>query len=132
MKTFVTATILFFAVLALVIVNYFILGGLFEDIEHRLDAMPTKLEDIEALSESERAELLEKLREVKHKWESHEAYLYVVLDHAASRVFFNSLLPAISYCESGEDSQFLAELENAKNAVRHIRFDEGVKVGNLM
>ncbi len=131
MKTLIKSSVLFFIVVAFVIVNSVLLSNLFSDIDSRLDKMPDSEKKLSEMSVSERKEYSENLDKIKNRWLSWEQYIYITLSHDVSAEFTDSLLPTIEYFDSEDYSSYLASLAEAKDVLKQIRHNEGISFGTL-
>lgn len=131
MKTLIKSAVLFFIVIAFVIVNSVLLSNLFSDIDSRLDKLPDSEKKLSGMSVSERKEYSENLDKIKDRWFSWEQYIYITLSHDVSAEFTDSLLPTIEYFDSEDYSSYLASLAEAKDVLKQIRHNEGVSFGTL-
>ncbi len=131
MKTLIKSAVLFFIVVAFVIVNSVLLSNLFSDIDSRLDKLPDSEKELSGMSVSERKEYSEDLDKIKDRWFSWEQYIYITLSHDVSAEFTDSLLPTIEYFDSEDYSSYLASLAEAKDVLKQIRHNEGISFGTL-
>ena len=131
MKTLIKSAVLFFIVIAFVIVNSVLLSNLFSDIDSRLDKMPDSEKKLSEMSVSERKEYSENLDKIKNRWLSWEQYIYITLSHDVSAEFTDSLLPTIEYFDSEDYSSYLASLAEAKDVLKQIRHNEGISFSTL-
>lgn len=131
MKTLIKSAVLFFIVIAFVIVNSVLLSNLFSDIDSRLDKLPDSEKKLSGMSVSERKEYSENLDKIKDRWFSWEQYIYITLSHDVSAEFTDSLLPTIEYFDSEDYSSYLASLAETKDVLSQIRHNEGVSFSTL-
>lgn len=131
MKTLIKSAVLFFIVVAFVIVNSVLLSNLFSDIDSRLDKLPDSEKELSGMSVSERKEYSEDLDKIKDRWFSWEQYIYITLSHDVSAEFTDSLLPTIEYFDSEDYSSYLASLAEAKDVLKQIRHNEGISFSTL-
>ena len=69
---------------------------------------------------------------ILQKWNKKETFLCLSLKHNVSREFAGQLIPAKSYFDSEEYPEFLALILSAKDTLKHISYDEGFKIGNIL
>ena len=131
MKTLIKSAVLFFIVIAFVIVNSVLLSNLFSDIDSRLDKLPDSEKKLSGMSVSERKEYSENLDKIKDRWFSWEQYIYITLSHDVSAEFTDSLLPTIEYFDSEDYSSYLASLAETKDVLSQIRHNEDVSFSTL-
>lgn len=131
MKTLIKSAVLFFIVVAFVIVNSVLLSNLFSDIDSRLDKLPDSEKKLSGMSVSERKEYSEDLDKIKDRWFSWEQYIYITLSHDVSAEFTDSLLPTIEYFDSEDYSSYLASLAETKDVLSQIRHNEGISFSTL-
>ena len=131
MKTLIKSAVLFFIVIAFVIINSVLLSNLFSDIDSRLDKLPDSEKKLSGMSVSERKEYSEDLDKIKDRWFSWEQYIYITLSHDVSAEFTDSLLPTIEYFDSEDYSSYLASLAETKDVLSQIRHNEGISFSTL-
>ena len=132
MKSLITAAVLFLSVLILITVNYFILNDLIDFTENNLAVIPETLNTLKNISAKDKEKISSALEKIEKKWEKKETFLCLSLKHNVSREFMGQLIPAKSYFESGEYPEFLALILSVKDTLKHINYDEGLKLGNIL
>ncbi len=131
MKTLVTAVLLFISVLLFIGTNALFTADFFRETALNLSEIPTEPIFYETLSSDDGASIKGTLHAVKNDWSSKETYLSVVLDHKTSREFTGALNEALNFFGAGEYPEFLAALEDAKDTLDHLQFDESLRAGNI-
>lgn len=132
MKTTVIAGILFLLVLVFLGVNFYVLNSIFDETLALFSTLPVSKEALEQASEEELAVIDLRLKEIHGLWQKHETYLCFCLEHAASRSFLETYLPAMAYFEAKEYPAFLAQMRAAHSLVKHFVFDESLRLGNIL
>lgn len=132
MKSLVTAVVLFLSVILLISVNSFILNDLIEYTEKNLGLIPETLKELENISTEQKEKISASLENIEKKWNKKETFLCLSLKHNVSREFAGQLIPAKSYFDSEEYPEFLALILSAKDTLKHISYDEGFKIGNIL
>lgn len=131
MKTLVSASVLFLAVIVIIALCYFYLHNLLDYTEEILDKIPETKEKIESLSIYEKTKISLSMEKLNKKWKNKESFLCMCLRHEISRDFTEEMLLAKAYFDSESYSDFIANLMTAKDTVAHIKYDEELKLGNL-
>ncbi len=132
MKTLVSASLLFIAVLSVIAFNYFYLHDLLDYTEETLDKIPETIEEIESLSVYEKTKISLSMEKLNKKWKNKESFLCMCLRHEVSRDFTEEMILAKAFFDSGSYADFIANIMTAKDTVAHIKYDEELKVGNLL
>lgn len=132
MKTTVIAGILFLLVLVFLGVNFYVLNSIFDETLALFSTLPVSKEALEQASEEELVAISLHLNEIYGLWQKHETYLCFGLEHAASRSFLETYLPAMAYFEAKEYPAFLAQMRAAQSLVKHFVFDESLCLGNIL
>ena len=132
MKTTVIAGILFLLVLVFLGVNFYMLNAIFDETLALFSTLPVSAEALEQASEEELTAISLRLNEIYGLWQKHETYLCFGLEHAASRSFLETYLPAMAYFEAKEYPAFLAQTRAARDIVKHLVFDESIRLGNIL
>lgn len=131
MKTLITASVLFLAVLVTIGFMYFYLHDLLDYTEDILDDMPETVEEIETLSVYEKIKISLSLERLNKKWKNKESFLCMCLRHEISRDFTEEMILAKAYFDSESYPEFIANIMTAKDTAAHIKYDEELKLGNL-
>ena len=132
MKTFIIALVMFFSVAVFITVNFFILDSLLDYSLETLENIPERISEVENLSEKEREKISANLDKLEKKWRNNETFLCMCMRHEKSRDFILEIICAKAYLESSEYADFVANIGKAKYSISHMKYDEGVKIGNLM
>lgn len=131
MKTLITASVLFFAVIIVITFMYFYLHNLLDYTEEILDKLPETKEELESLSVYEKTKISLDLEKINKKWKNKESFLCMCLRHEISRDFTEEMLYAKAFFDSECYPDFIANIMTAKDTVAHIKYDEELKLGNL-
>ena len=113
-------------------VNFYVLNSIFDETLALFSTLPVSKEALEQASEEELAAIDLRLNEIYGLWQKHETYLCFGLEHAASRSFLETYLPAMAYFEAKEYPAFLAQIRAAHSLVKHFVFDESLRLGNIL
>ena len=132
MRAFVTALVLFVVTVTAVGVNTAVLAKRFEKIDGYLSGLPTDKQTYEKMSERERAAAEALLLGTAALWKKDEAYRYCTMRHTVCMEFDKALDAGISFYQSGGYDEYLAQITDAKLTVGHLRFDEGLSLGNIL
>ena len=74
MKTLITASVLFFAVIIIITFMYFYLHNLLDYTEEILDKLPETKEELELLSVYEKTKISLDLEKINKKWKNKENF----------------------------------------------------------
>ena len=132
MKSLYISLVLFAGVIALVWINYSCINSLIDYTEKKLEAVPKFEEELNNMSVEEKEKIHDALKAVNKKWKDSNTFLCLSLVHSVSREFIGEMIPSLSYFESGDYTQFLANIRWAKDMLSHIRYDEGLSIGNIL
>ncbi len=132
MRSVKAAVGLFAAVLVLIGVNSYILGGFFGRLVTELDTLPRSESAIKNMSDDERARVSERLENIASEWEAMDDYLCISLEHTSVREFSTTFLSGKAYFEAEEYPAFLAQMEAARRIAEHFHYDEGFHLGTFL
>ena len=131
MKTLIVSIALFLTVGIFVTLNTFFLQKLFGDISSDLKSLPQNIEQIQQLSENQTEKHKETLNKIVNKWQKHEKYIYVALEHSTAARFNEYFLPTKEYFFAKDYESYLASLETVQNILSQFKTNEGVTLENI-
>lgn len=132
MRAFWTSLLLLAALLTAVGLHTAFLTHRFSVMEQSLRTLPTKKTDYEKMTDAERRAWGEVLADIADTWTRGERLRFCTMRHSSSLEFDKAFDVGISFYESGEYAEYLAQLAAAKTALRQLIFEEGLSMGNLM
>lgn len=132
MKSLIIAAVLFTLVISIVLVNFLILNSLLDYSENILEKIPTEPDKISELSEKDKEKVEENLKKLEKKWKSNQSFLCTCMRHEKSRDFIKEIISAKAYFETEEIPDFIVNIRSVKDSLAHMRYDEGLKLGNLL
>ncbi len=132
MKSLITAVLLFAAILVFIISNAFFINGFFKKTDDLLLRLPQTAHDAENLSESEKEAVSVRLSEIEKEWKSKENYVMSVLEHEKASDFSERLLSTKTFFEAEDYGEYASSLAALRNVTKHIIFDEGITLGNVL
>lgn len=132
MRALVISGILFLLVVTLVFVDGYILFHLVKEVDDLLDELPKNLSNNDVLGENIKIDVMNVLDSIEKKWKKSQTLLCLSLKHTVSRDFYNKIITAKSYFLTEEYTEFSACIVASRDILENIKYDEGIKLGNIL
>lgn len=119
------------AAAAAIAANFFVLNGIIDVSAEKLEGLPSS-EETENMTEEEKENIVSEIEKLEKMWKKYETFLCSSMEHDVSRDFVEDIATAKSYLESGEYADYAASVISAQNKLEHMKYDEGIGIGNIL
>lgn len=131
MKSLYISIGLIVAVAAVTAVCFFALNGILDSLAFSLEQIPTDEQALQNMSPDRHEKTANELAIIKSTLEKHNTFLCSCIPHELCRSLAEVIDSACVYYSFGEYADFASAVAAAKSKLSHIKYDEGVNLGNI-